>query len=85
MRLLDILCDLTSGQRKLMALQDHPDLLQTTIGKYIVAGQLTGLVFILATLPTPIGILKLHNGKKKNNNTYMHSVIFSHSKCALIT
>ncbi|KAI5094051.1 ataxin-10, partial [Silurus meridionalis] len=30
-RLLDILCDMTSGQMKFMALQDHPDLLQTTI------------------------------------------------------
>ncbi|KAF5899747.1 ataxin-10 isoform X1, partial [Clarias magur] len=30
-RLLDILCDMTSGLRKFMALQDHPDLLQTTI------------------------------------------------------
>ncbi|TSK13247.1 Ataxin-10 [Bagarius yarrelli] len=30
-RLLDILCDMTSGQEKYMALQDHPDLLQTTI------------------------------------------------------
>ncbi|XP_060759205.1 ataxin-10 isoform X2 [Neoarius graeffei] len=30
-RLLDILCDMTSGQRKFMALQDHPDLLQTTV------------------------------------------------------
>ncbi|XP_062852091.1 ataxin-10 isoform X2 [Trichomycterus rosablanca] len=30
-RLLDILCDMTSDQRKFMPLQDHPDLLQTTI------------------------------------------------------
>ncbi|KAF4079709.1 hypothetical protein AMELA_G00181340 [Ameiurus melas] len=30
-RLLDILCDMTSGQRKFMDLQNHPDLLQTTI------------------------------------------------------
>ncbi|MCI4389111.1 hypothetical protein PGIGA_G00093990 [Pangasianodon gigas] len=30
-RLLDILCDMTSGQKKFMALQDHPDLLLTTV------------------------------------------------------
>ncbi|XP_053506272.1 ataxin-10 [Ictalurus furcatus] len=30
-RLLDILCDMTSGKRKFMDLQNHPDLLQTTI------------------------------------------------------
>ncbi|KAG5830664.1 hypothetical protein ANANG_G00313050 [Anguilla anguilla] len=31
MRLLDLLCEMTSDHKKLMFLQDHPDLLETTV------------------------------------------------------
>ncbi|XP_061085398.1 ataxin-10 [Conger conger] len=31
MRLLDVLCEMTSDHKKLMFLQDHPDLLETTV------------------------------------------------------
>lgn len=34
-RLLDILCEMTSGLKMFTFLQDYPDLLETTVGKYI--------------------------------------------------